>query len=153
MYFIYFLGFSYYVSRSAKQCTTPANLCFLLQNHSCQFQRFLISSLCTNSFHEPSHCTLGARPTIMHREPIGLIDSKRRHGAINQWVCYGGYLIVARHCSMGLLVGYFHVRRKNGSSKTSSGNKICSNTFQNGSDVIRYPISDRYFKPCIQNTK
>ena len=46
---------------------------------------------------ESSFRTLDARPTIMHREPSALgpvhdlIDSKQRRGAINQWVCYGGY--------------------------------------------------------------
>ena len=34
---------------------------------------------------------------------------------------------------------------KNGSDEISGGNQIGSDTFQNGSDIIRY--SDRYFKP------
>ena len=40
----------------------------------------------------------------------------------------------------GLLwVGYFYARRKNGSDEISGGNQIGSDTFQNGSDIIRYP--------------
>ena len=35
--------------------------------------------------------------------------------------------------------GYFYVRRKNGSDEISGGNQIGSDTFQNGSDIIRYP--------------
>ena len=38
----------------------------------------------------------------------------------------------------GLGVGYFYLRRKNGSNKISGGNQVGSDTFQNGSDVIRY---------------
>ena len=36
-------------------------------------------------------------------------------------------------------VGYFYARRKNGSDEISGGNQIGSDTFQNGSDIIRYP--------------
>ena len=39
----------------------------------------------------------------------------------------------------GLLwVGYLNARRKNGSDEVSGGNQIGSDTFQNGSDIIRY---------------
>ena len=36
-------------------------------------------------------------------------------------------------------VGYLYARRKNGSDEISGGNQIGSDTFQNGSDIIRYP--------------
>ena len=41
----------------------------------------------------------------------------------------------------GPLVGYFDARRKNGSDEISGGNQIGYDTFENGSDIIRYPTA------------
>ena len=55
-------------------------------------------------------------------------------------ICLQNFMRAADNILLtGLLVGYFHSRRKNGSDKISGGNQDGSDIFQNGSDIIRYP--------------
>ena len=42
---------------------------------------------------------------------------------------------------IGIWVGYFYARKKNGSGEISDENQIGSDTFQDGSDIIRYPTA------------
>ena len=74
----------------------PPTTCLEIQSS----QMYLTSGGFTHiSWHDPQFFNLGARPTIMHREPISsgtcawfMIDKKQHRGAINQWICYGGTL-------------------------------------------------------------